>query len=292
MYRTTLIAAGAALLLAAGCGSEESTTTQGAAPQVEKPGAKAGGGCDRVPGHKQLKRLVKQAPDKIKAGGLAGGRYEWAATVNRAGELCAIAVSTDNSTDAWPGSRAIAAAKAFTANGFSSDKKPLSTARLYTMAQPGRSLYGAAAANPFDPRCLASARAGTLGEEAPRVCGGTIVFGGGVPLYDGKTRVGGLGASGDTPCADHEIAKQMRDMAGLNPPKGKHADDIQYRRVDGPSLFVHPVCKNTWRNGKEIGDPELTRMKQAPNDPSSPTAGSPSGGEGNKEGAPEGGADG
>lgn len=53
-----------------------------------------------------------------------------------------------------------------------------------------------------------------------KLCGGTIVFGGGLPLYKGQTRIGGLGVSGDTACADHEIAKTLRDRAGMNPPSG------------------------------------------------------------------------
>jgi hypothetical protein len=86
------------------------------------------------------------------------------------------------------------------------------------------------------------------------VCGGTIPFGGGLPLYKGEARVGGLGVSGDTACTDHEIAKRIRDAAGLNPPKGAGVDDIQYSSVDGASVFTHPLCPNTWRDGRKIGD--------------------------------------
>ena len=39
-------------------------------------------------------------------------------------------------------------AKAYTANAFSTDQVPMSTARLYTMSQPGHSFWGAAAGNP------------------------------------------------------------------------------------------------------------------------------------------------
>jgi hypothetical protein len=112
-------------------------------------------------------------------------------------------------------------------------------------------LWGAGAGNPLNPECLA-----VPGSEAGigKVCGGTIVFGGGVPLYRGQTRVGGLGVSGDTACADHEIAKRMRHAAGLDPAKGQFADDIMYSKVDGASIYTHPLCVNTWRNGKKIGD--------------------------------------
>jgi hypothetical protein len=46
----------------------------------------------------------------------------------------------------------------------------------------------------------------------------------------------------------------MRDKAGLNPPGGAFADDIWFTKTDGPSVFAHPLCTNTWRNGKKLGD--------------------------------------
>jgi hypothetical protein len=67
-------------------------------------------------------------------------------------------------------------------------------------------------------------------------------------------RVGGLGVSGDTACADHEIAKRIRAMTGLNPAKGPLVDDITYSSVDGPTVYTHPLCPNTWRNGQKIGE--------------------------------------
>jgi hypothetical protein len=32
------------------------------------------------------------------------------------------------------------------------------------------------------------------------------------------------------------------------------ADDIWFTMTDGPSIDAHPLCPNTWRNGKKIGD--------------------------------------
>jgi uncharacterized protein GlcG (DUF336 family) len=177
---------------------------------------------------------------------------EWGAIVNRHGEICATAAATDDPASGWPGSQAVAKAKAYTANAYSTDGSPMSTARLYTMTQPGHSLWGVAAGNPFDPACLASPD--DPGKTNGRVCGGSIAFGGGVPLYRGKTRVGGLGLSGDTACADHEIAKRIRHLAQMDPEKGEFADDITYSAVDRPSQFTHPLCANTWRNGQKIGD--------------------------------------
>ena len=226
-------------------------TTPGAALKHDKGDDAPNEGCGALPDAGKLKELLKQAPVEGEVGGFAGGRFEWAAVVDRDGTLCALAVSTDDPSAAWPGSRAIAIAKAFTANAFSSDTKPMSTARLYTMSLPGHSLWGAGNGNPFNPACM-----GAPDAAAPtgKVCGGTIVFGGGVPLYRDKKRIGGLGASGDSPCADHEIAKRMRHGAGLDPDKGASADDITYAKVDGPTLFTHPLCHNTWRNGKKIGE--------------------------------------
>jgi uncharacterized protein GlcG (DUF336 family) len=60
----------------------------------------------------------------------------WAAVVNRDGAVCAFATSTSDPAQVWPGSQAIAKAKAYTANAFSLDDLALSTARLYTFTQP------------------------------------------------------------------------------------------------------------------------------------------------------------
>jgi uncharacterized protein GlcG (DUF336 family) len=259
------MAAGAALAAAAlgGCEQHKQTDTAevsqpasasvliGAASGVERYGQNAGGGCKAVPDAAALLRLLTAATAQGEAGGFANGKNEWAAVVDREGRLCAVAVSTSDKATAWPGSKAIAKAKAFTANAFSSDSTPMSTARLYTMSLPGHSLWGAANGNPLNPRCLL---APSQDEPIGEVCGGTIAFGGGLPLYAGQTRVGGLGLSGDTPCADHEVAKRMRKAAGLDPAAGGLVDDIVFASIDGPSIHAHPLCPNTWRNGQHLGD--------------------------------------
>jgi uncharacterized protein GlcG (DUF336 family) len=206
-----------------------------------------GPGCSDLPDEGTLRQWVRMAPDSGEAGGLFGGRTEWAAIVDRSGVLCAVVVAADTPGDRWPGSRTIAMAKAFTANGFSTDDAPVSTARLYSMSQPGGTLYGAFVANPLNPECL-----NKMGIDL--VCGGTIAFGGGLPLYRDSTVVGGLGVSGDTPCTDHEIAKRIRAMSGLIPPGGNFADDIMYAVSEPPTVYTHPVCRNTYHNGRKIGD--------------------------------------
>lgn len=213
--------------------------------------------CSNLPARDQLRALLTKAPgDGGDEGGLFHGQREWAAIVNRQGELCAVTASQSDPTQVWPGSLAIAKAKAYTANAFSLDSLPLSTARLYTLTQPGHSLWGTAASNPFVPTDLVQP-AKAASTPAQPVAGGLIAFGGGVPLYKNGKIIGALGVSGDTACADHETAKRVRDMAGLNPPGGKGADDITYPSVDGPSVFSHPLCQNTYRDGKFLGNEAL-----------------------------------
>jgi uncharacterized protein GlcG (DUF336 family) len=252
-----LLFAGA--LVTTGCSTSSSKspaeTQPGAAADLDKPPQAGGasGRCPDLPSAQDLKKWLRAAPGvEGEAGGLFSGQMEWATIVNRQGEICATAVATDEPASAWPGSQAISKAKAYTANAYSTDGLPLSTARLYTLTQPGHSLWGVAEPNPFRADCLAAPN--DMNATNGKVCGGSIAFGGGVPLYKGKTRVGGLGVSGDTACADHEIAKRMRHLAGLDPEKGEFADDIIYTSADGPSPFAHPLCANTWRNGRKLGD--------------------------------------
>lgn len=210
-----------------------------------------GADCAGLPTVAQLRALLQAAPTAGgNAGGLFAGQRMWGAVVNRNGEVCAVVTSTSDPTQVWPGSQAIAKAKAYTANAFSLDSLALSTARLYTFAQPGHSLYGLNQSNPFNPMALTTGKGG----EAPKIAGGIITFGGGVPLYRHGKLIGGLGVSGDTACTDHEIAKRVRTLANLDPTGGPATDDITYSSVDGASAFTHPLCLNTYRNGISIGN--------------------------------------
>jgi uncharacterized protein GlcG (DUF336 family) len=208
------------------------------------------GKCDGLPTNAQLQSLLIAASGS-NAGGLFNGTRMWGAVVNRNGELC-VAITSIDPTQVWPGSQAIAKAKAYTANAFSLDGLALSTARLYTFVQPGHSLFGLNNSNPFDPQFLQLPSA--VGAGIGKINAGIITFGGGVPLYKSGQIIGGLGVSGDTACTDHEIAKRVRNQAGLNPPGGPSVDDITYSSVDGASPFTHPLCLNTYRNGTFIGN--------------------------------------
>jgi uncharacterized protein GlcG (DUF336 family) len=209
--------------------------------------------CRGLPGDRALKGFLAAAPATGgQAGGLFDGQRMWGAIVNRDGEICSYATSTADPTQVWPGSQAIAKAKAYTANAFSLDDLALSTARLYTFTQPGHSLWSLGQSNLFDASKLLPPGGGG---DRHQIVGGLIFFGGGVPLYNEAGKIiGGLGISGDTSCTDHEIAKRVRDLADLNPPGGSAVDDITYSVPDGPSVFTHPKCVNTWRNGVFLGE--------------------------------------
>src|SRR3982751_3737517 len=183
LFAVILVAA-----LAAAC-NRGSTDARDASQPASTSTPPRSRGCDDVPNASDLKKLLQAAPAQNgDAGGLNHGKFMWAAVVNRNGELCALAVSTDDAAATWPGSRGIAIAKASTANGFSSDTAPMSTARLYTLSQPGHSLWGAANGNPLNPLCAGNPI--DLATGVGKACGGTITFGGGLGLYKGQTRVG------------------------------------------------------------------------------------------------------
>lgn len=180
----------------------------------------------------QLFKVVR-LPDQN--GGIFGPNRMWSAIVDRDGKLCII----NKVGDAWPGSRAIAVAKAYTANAFSNDALALSTANLYAATQPGGSLYGLNNSNPFNPDFLGK------GTGYGKTTGGIITFGGGVPLYVGGKVIGGLGVSGDSACADHAIAYRMRRLAKLDGVPGgvgpNNTDNIVYAKGK-PTGFEHPHC--------------------------------------------------
>ena len=170
-------------------------------------------------------------------GGIFSPNRMWSAVIDRDGVLCSVI----KVGDAWPGSRAIAIAKANTANAFSNDGLALSTANLYAATQPGGSLYGLNNSNPFNPDFL------PLGSGIGNVPGGVITFGGGVPLYKNGKVIGGLGVSGDSACADHVIAYRMRRNAALGGIPGgvgfNKTDNIDYAPTGtSPSGFQHPHC--------------------------------------------------
>jgi uncharacterized protein GlcG (DUF336 family) len=215
--------------------------------------ATATGACAGLPGHDALRSALVNARDQDNGG---FDLDMWGAVVNRDGIVCAVAFTGTDRGKQWPGSRVIAAQKANTANAFSLPQLALSTANLWAAVQPGGSLYGLQHSNPVSTSVAYAGPASEFGQDDdPMVgqrVGGVNVFGGGLPLYNSQKRlVGAIGVSGDTSCADHNIAWRTRRSLGLDwVPAGvsvKGDDNINYQGlVTDPSLqrdFSHPICK-------------------------------------------------
>jgi len=157
-----------------------------------------------------------------------------------------VAFSGTKPDDQWPGSRVVAMAKANTANAFSVKQMALSTANLFAPAQPGQSLYGIVQAGPPSPEANVgdSTQFGTPSDPAlGKRIGGTVVFGGGLALYNESGVIGGIGVSGDSSCADHNVAWRVRQALSLN--KTPQKDAIIYDLgPDGKSAsgFGHVKC--------------------------------------------------
>ena len=187
-------------------------------------------GCGNLPNHAALKNALSMAVSQESSG---LNNQMWATIVDRDGVVCAVAFSGVNRGAQWPGSRAISAQKANTGNAFSLDKSSagngsgqpsglaLSTANLYSPSQPGGSLFGLQFSNPVDPQVAYAGPSSLYGSsEDPMVgrkIGGVNVFGGGFALYaTGHVIVGGVGVSGDTSCADHNIGWRVRHLLTLD----------------------------------------------------------------------------
>lgn len=235
--------------------------------------------CQGLPSHAQLKAALDAAV-LAETSGL--NNHMWATIVNRDGVVCAVAFSGANRAAQWPGSRVISAQKANTANAFCLDSTSssngsgqaaglaLSTANLYSATQPGGSLYGLQHSNPVDTgnaykgpsQLYGAANDPLVGDKV----GGVNVFGGGLGLYGrDKKVVGGLGVSGDTSCADHNIAWRVRNALNLDFLSGvggvsgdpQRPDNIVFDITPNPNGgtgnsaggFGHPTCINASGHG-------------------------------------------
>jgi uncharacterized protein GlcG (DUF336 family) len=214
--------------------------------------------CGDLPSHWELKQALISAQAQSNGG---FGLEMWGALVDRDGEVCAVAFTGSDRGAQWPGSRVIAAQKAYTANAFSLPALALSTANLYYAVQPGGTLYGLQHSNPVDPALAYLGPATNFGTSSdPMVgsrVGGVNVFGGGLALYNKSHElVGAIGVSGDSSCADHNIAWRTRNTLGLDHvPAGvsgdaSRPDNIVYDLTPqsgqqsgvSPSGWGHPTC--------------------------------------------------
>ncbi len=214
--------------------------------------------CSGLPQHAVLKSALKQARNE------ANGGFNldmWGTIVNRDGIVCAVAFTGEDRGDQWPGSRVISAQKANTGNAFSLSGLALSTANLYSAVSPGGSLYGLQHSNPVNTQVAYRGNAAYYGTSNDPMEGGKIgginVFGGGFALYNSRGEiVGGLGVSGDSSCADHNIGWKTRHTLLLDyVPAGVSGDAMRRDNIvydispqagqqEGVSAkgWGHPVC--------------------------------------------------
>ena len=203
-----------------------------------------------IPSHADVQEALKGVV-KEKNGGF--GLNMWATVVDRDGVVQSVSFSGQERGDQWPGSRVISAQKANTANAFSLPGLSLSTANLFSAVQPGGSLYGLQHSNPVNPSVAYGGSSEAIGtDKDPMVgekIGGVNVFGGGLALYrEDGTLVGGIGVSGDSSGADHNIAWKLRHALGLDHIPGGVSttkdDNIVNDITDGTSAggWGHPDC--------------------------------------------------
>jgi uncharacterized protein GlcG (DUF336 family) len=216
--------------------------------------------CQGLPSHAALRGALEAAQAQPNGG---FGLEMWATVVNRDGVVCAVVFSGHDRGDQWPGSRVISAQKANTANAFSLPGLALSTANIYSAVQPGGSLFGLQASNPVNTEVAYGGNPANNGQSNDPMVGGRIggvnVFGGGLALYNASGRlVGGIGVSGDSSCADHNIAWRTRNTLNLDhvpsgvSPDGTRKDNIVYDITPQPgqmpgvstSGWGHPVCSD------------------------------------------------
>jgi len=243
----------AATALAAGAAMAQDANTLGSSN-----GGGQGSACAGLPSHDALEAALTSARTQ----GNGGFNLDmWGTIVNRDGVVCAVAFTGANRGSQWPGSRVISAQKANTANAFSLPGLALSTANLWAAVQPGGSLYGLQHSNPVDTNTAYQGPASNFGQQndpmTGRRIGGVNVFGGGLALYNSKKQiVGAIGVSGDTSCADHNIAWRTRHTLNLDWVPGgvgiNGDDNINYQGIVAvPSIqndFSHPICKIAGQN--------------------------------------------
>jgi hypothetical protein len=224
---------------------------------------------DAINGHSGLTTALVKARDEGNGG---FNLNMWATVVATDGTVCAVTNTGgtgDDLNNQWLGSRVISAQKANTANAFSLPGLALSTANLWAPTRPGGSLFGLQLSNPVDTAVAYAGDADDFGTARtfyedttidkkgdPMIghrIGGVNVFGGGLALYNADGLIGAIGVSGDSSCADHNIAWRVRDALGLDyVPNGVNNgnDNIIFDLKAGkgssesfsPSGFGHPVC--------------------------------------------------
>lgn len=205
--------------------------------------------------HAQLETALTSAANE------RNGQYPldmWGTVVNKYGRVCAVAKTGDELNHQWLASRVISAQKAYTSVSLSNNSNSMvgasvafSSAGLYGASSPGGPLYGLQHSNPVDTKWAYhgnSKRFGTTKDPMKgRYVGGINVFGGGLALFDAEGKViGAVGVSGNTSCADHNIAWRVRgEFAKEGLAQGAQVEfNIHYKGdLDADGVAgAYPIC--------------------------------------------------
>jgi hypothetical protein len=226
--------------------------------------------CASLPDNNQLRKALVTARSAENSGLNA---QEWATIVDRDGVVCAVAFSGNDRNSQMGIGRLSSAMRANTGNAFAFDASSaangkgfpgglaLSSSNLFGATQPGGFVSLLPESYPVNQAAAFAGTADRFGSwKDPMVgqrIGGWAAVGGGLALYgSGQAAVGGVGAAGDHPCTDHDIAWRVRNllgldhMAGMPPLSGDPArpDNIVYDipQSGGPSAsgLGHPGCPN------------------------------------------------
>ena len=222
------------------------------------------GACDGLPSHAELKGALATARNEDNGG---FNLDMWGTMVNRGGVVCRVAFTGNDPGEQSPGSRVISAQKADTANAFRLPGLAISTANLFSAVQPGGSLFGLQFSNPVENSVAYGGSWANYGQQDDPMVGGKIggvnVFGGGLPLYDSNGKLwGAIGVSGDSSCADHNIAWRTRKNLALDFVPGGLSGDAE--RPDSivfdigtsgasESGWGHPLCGASDRESNIAG---------------------------------------
>lgn len=206
-------------------------------------------------------QLQNAANNVLAANNTGGfGLNMWVTMVDETGMVCNVVNTGTKGAAAgnaqWLGSRVISAQKANTANAFSFDKSPatsavsggavsISSGALYAAVQPGGSLFGLQESNPVNATFAYLGSPNQYGTASDPLrfqrIGGVNVFGGGIALFKAGKKIGAIGVSGDTSCTDHAFAWKVRDALGFAFTGAGNFEKLTITDTFG-ALGDHPSC--------------------------------------------------
>jgi hypothetical protein len=219
-------------------------------------------GCGALPTFAQLQAALKTATGTPPSGNGGFNLQMWATVVNRDGVVCGVVFTGQGRGDQWPGSRVISAQKANTANAFSLPGSH-SPRQIYSLRSNLEGAFSACStAILFTLTTLTQApllvteRTSILWSTR-RLVESTCSAAGWPCTTRRDNWWEGLGVSGDSSCADHNVAWKTRHALGLNHVPGGIS-------ATGDDNIVYPDHSNSPQEERTIqclGTPGVFRSR-------------------------------